>query len=72
MTTSITHDRGNSIPGNAYLDDIVTRLVQFSMLWAIVGMGVGVYIAAQLVWPALNFDLPWLSSDACGLCTPTV
>src|SRR3546814_11667779 len=24
-------------------------------------MGVGVFIAAQLYWPALNFDIPWLS-----------
>jgi len=36
---------------------------QFSVMtvdWGIVGMVVGVIIAAQLVWPALNFDLPWL------------
>jgi cytochrome c oxidase cbb3-type subunit 1 len=37
---------------------------QFSIMtiaWGIVGMLVGVFIAAQLAWPALNFDLPWLS-----------
>lgn len=56
MTTSNTHLRDDS-----YLDDIVTRLVQFSVFWAIVGMGAGVYIAAQLVWPSLNFDTAWLS-----------
>ena len=27
----------------------------------VVGMTVGVLLAAQLYWPALNFDIPWLS-----------
>ena len=31
------------------------------MVWGIVGMAVGVLIAAQLVWPQLNFDTAWLS-----------
>jgi cytochrome c oxidase cbb3-type subunit 1 len=31
------------------------------VVWGIVGMAVGVLIAAQLVWPALNFDIPWLT-----------
>ena len=32
-----------------------------TLVWAIVGMLVGVLIAAQLAWPALNFDIPWLT-----------
>jgi len=32
-----------------------------TVVWGIIGMGLGVFIAAQLVWPALNFDLPWTS-----------
>ena len=32
-----------------------------TLVWAIVGMTVGVLIAAQLAWPALNFDIPWLT-----------
>nr|WP_231700317.1 cytochrome-c oxidase, cbb3-type subunit I [Aerosticca soli] len=32
-----------------------------TVVWGIVGMLVGVLIAAQLYFPALNFDLPWLS-----------
>ncbi|MFO0205453.1 MAG: cytochrome-c oxidase, cbb3-type subunit I, partial [Betaproteobacteria bacterium] len=32
-----------------------------TVIWGIVGMLVGVFIAAQMAWPALNFDLPWLS-----------
>src|SRR5205809_5110631 len=39
-------------------------LRQFSIMavvWGIVGMLVGVIIAAQLFWPDLNFGIPWLS-----------
>ncbi len=32
-----------------------------SMFWGIAGFLVGVIIASQLAWPALNFDLPWTS-----------
>ena len=32
-----------------------------TVVWGIVGMAVGVLIAAQLIWPALNFDMPWLT-----------
>jgi cbb3-type cytochrome oxidase subunit 1 len=32
-----------------------------AVLWGVVGMLVGVIIAAQLAWPELNFGIPWLS-----------
>jgi cytochrome c oxidase cbb3-type subunit 1 len=32
-----------------------------TVVWGVVGMLVGVVIAAQLAWPELNFDTPWLS-----------
>jgi cytochrome c oxidase cbb3-type subunit 1 len=32
-----------------------------TVVWGIVGMAVGVLIAGQLAWPALNFDTSWLS-----------
>jgi cytochrome c oxidase cbb3-type subunit 1 len=32
-----------------------------TVVWGVVGMLVGVLIAAQLAWPALNFDIPWLT-----------
>ena len=44
-----------------YLDDVVTRLVQFSVFWAALAMLVGVYIAAELVFPTIDFGLQWLS-----------
>ncbi|MDH5190865.1 MAG: cytochrome-c oxidase, cbb3-type subunit I [Gammaproteobacteria bacterium] len=38
---------------------IVKQFAIMTVIWGIVGMTVGVFIAAQLVWPELNFDLPW-------------
>ena len=32
-----------------------------AMFWGIAGFTVGLLIASQLAWPALNFDLPWTS-----------
>src|SRR3546814_5653078 len=44
-----------------YNDKVVHQFTVATVFWGIVGMGVGVFIAAQLYWPALNFDIPWLS-----------
>ncbi|BEU03299.1 cytochrome c oxidase, cbb3-type subunit I [Agarivorans sp. OAG1] len=40
---------------------VVRQFTVMTIVWGIVGMGVGVLIAAQLIWPALNFDTPWLT-----------
>ncbi len=39
---------------------VVRQFAVMTVVWGIVGMLVGVLIAAQLAWPAMNFDLPWL------------
>ena len=44
-----------------YNYSIVRRFTIMTVVWGIVGMLVGVVIAAQLAWPVLNFDLPWFS-----------
>jgi cytochrome c oxidase cbb3-type subunit 1 len=44
-----------------YNDRVVRQFAVMTVVWGIVGMAVGVLIAAQLTWPALNFDLPWLT-----------
>ena len=40
---------------------VVRQFAVMTIVWGIVGMLVGVIIAAQLAWPALNFDIPWLT-----------
>ncbi|NND69870.1 MAG: cytochrome-c oxidase, cbb3-type subunit I [Halioglobus sp.] len=39
---------------------VVRQFAVMTVVWGIVGMLVGVLIAAQLAWPQLGFDLPWL------------
>ncbi len=40
---------------------VIRQFSVMTVVWGIVGMLVGVVIAAQLVWPELNFDTPWLT-----------
>ncbi|PXF63424.1 cytochrome-c oxidase, cbb3-type subunit I [Kangiella spongicola] len=40
---------------------VVRQFAVMSVVWGIVGMALGVWIAAQLMFPALNFDTAWLS-----------
>ena len=44
-----------------YNDRVVRQFTIATIFWGIVGMLVGALIAAQLAWPALNFDIPWLT-----------
>ena len=46
---------------NFYNDSPVRKFALMAVVWALVGFFVGVFIAAQLVWPELNFNVPWLS-----------
>tara|TARA_R110001592_G_scaffold363357_1_gene685103 strand:+ start:9442 stop:10869 length:1428 start_codon:yes stop_codon:yes gene_type:complete len=45
----------------AYNYKVVRQFAVMTVVWGIVGMSLGVFLAAQMVWPALNFDLPWTS-----------
>jgi cytochrome c oxidase cbb3-type subunit I len=44
-----------------YDDRVVRQFAMMTVVWGIVGMLVGVIIAAQLLLPQLNFDLPWIT-----------
>ena len=46
---------------STYNYKIVRQFAIMTIVWGVVGMLVGVIIAAQMAWPALNFDTPWLS-----------
>ena len=49
-----------SLEHPVYNYKVVRQFAVMTLVWGIVGMLVGVVIAAQLAWPALNFDLPWI------------
>ena len=40
---------------------VVRQFAVMTVVWGLVGMLVGVWIAAQLAWPQLNFDIPWIT-----------
>ena len=46
---------------NTYNYQVVRQFSIMTVVWGIVGMLVGVIIAAQLIWPDLTFGIPWLS-----------
>ena len=49
-----------AVSAHTYNDKVVRQFAIMTIVWGIVGMLVGVIIAAQLRWPELNFG-PWLS-----------
>jgi cytochrome c oxidase cbb3-type subunit I len=57
MQTATTGAQGVA----TYNDKVVRQFAIMTIVWGIVGMLVGVLLAAQLLWPALNFDVPWLT-----------
>ncbi len=46
---------------DTYNDKVVRQFTVMTVVWGIVGMTLGVLLAAQLAWPVLNFDVPWLT-----------
>ena len=44
-----------------YNDYSIRNFALMAIVWGIVGMLVGVVLSSQLIWPELNFDLPWTS-----------
>src|SRR5690554_4215650 len=53
MSTALDHP--------TYNYKVVRQFAIMTVVWGIVGMLLGVILAAQLVWPQLNLDLPWTS-----------
>jgi cytochrome c oxidase cbb3-type subunit 1 len=52
---------GAGAAGPVYSDTAVRWFSLAAVLWGVVGMTVGVFIAAELAWPELNMGIPWLS-----------
>ncbi|WP_150304932.1 cytochrome-c oxidase, cbb3-type subunit I [Pseudomonas saliphila] len=48
-------------PSITYNYDVVRQFTIATLIWGVIGMAMGVFIAAQLVWPTLSLDVPWLS-----------
>jgi cbb3-type cytochrome oxidase subunit 1 len=50
----------SAVTTGSYNYKVVRQFAVMTIVWGIVGMLVGVIIAAQLLWPELNYG-PWLS-----------
>jgi cytochrome c oxidase cbb3-type subunit 1 len=48
-------------PQTTYNYKVVRQFTVMTVVWGVVGMAIGVWIAAQLTWPELNFGIPWLT-----------
>ena len=44
-----------------YNYEIIRKFAIMALVWGVIGMGVGVYIASELAWPFLNFDIPQIT-----------
>ena len=44
-----------------YYDDPTKVGIMLAMIWGVIGMFVGVWVAALLAWPELTFDAAWAS-----------
>jgi cytochrome c oxidase cbb3-type subunit I len=61
QTTGVKQMQPMQQTAQTYEDGVVRLFSIMTVVWGIVGMAVGLFIAAQLAWPALNFDIPWLT-----------
>lgn len=60
MNSTMTNDEKISTDANtSYNYSIVRKFTLATLFWGILGMGMGVFLAAQLVWPELSLGLPW-------------
>jgi cytochrome c oxidase cbb3-type subunit 1 len=46
---------------STYNDKVIRQFTIMTVVWGIVGMLVGLIIAAELIWPGLSFDQPFLT-----------
>jgi len=44
-----------------YNDTVVRQFAFMTVVWGVVGMLVGLIIAAELTWPEISMGIPWLS-----------
>jgi len=46
---------------STYNYTVVRQFALMTVVWGIIGMAIGVWIASELAFPALNFGIPWLT-----------
>ena len=54
-------DLAGSQTTEQYNYDIVRKFSIATIIWGVFGMSAGLYIASELAWPFLNFDIPYIT-----------
>jgi cytochrome c oxidase cbb3-type subunit I len=60
MSIAATQKKTGAAPA-AFFDGPIRAFALMAVIWGVVGMLVGVIIAAQLAWPDITAGIPWLS-----------
>ncbi|MGE3106871.1 MAG: cytochrome-c oxidase, cbb3-type subunit I [Phycisphaerales bacterium] len=58
---SVHQSAGGALEAFVYDDAIVRKFLLMTLVWALVGMAVGILIALQLAFPAANLGIPYTS-----------
>jgi cytochrome c oxidase cbb3-type subunit 1 len=58
MAALPTHEKGSV---ETYDDRVIRLFLLAAAVWGVIGMGIGVWVAAQMAWPVFNFGVPWLT-----------
>lgn len=53
-----------------YYDSPTRFGIVMTLIWAMAGMGVGVWLAALMYWPEATPPCPGQATGGCGRCTP--
>ena len=68
--TASTMSHPASRVAETFNDKVVRQFAVMTVVWGIVGMLVGVIIAAQLFWPGVPATSPGSPTAGCARCTP--
>ncbi|MFN2348188.1 MAG: cytochrome-c oxidase, cbb3-type subunit I [Thioalkalivibrio sp.] len=56
-TMASAHGASGAVSSEQYNYEIIKKFSIMALVWGVLGMGVGTYIASQLAFPFLNFDI---------------
>ena len=58
---TLFHGKTKMQTESSYNDKVVRQFIIMTVVWGVIGMLVGLFIAAELIWPWLSMDMPWLT-----------
>src|SRR5690606_10940001 len=59
--TASPHAGATAVASEQYNYEIVKKFAVMALVWGVLGMAVGTFIASQLAFPVLNFEIPQIT-----------